>query len=128
MTEQSTLFIQAFQQMWGNYPEVALLLDRKHVIIAVNSVARGLGIEPGINCFTFNQTDRMCKGCMAPLMRKTGKAQRQVAHNDGRGIMDSYWIPVDGSDSLYVHFGNNISKWADPEKVPRAEAGEASGK
>ncbi|GAB6147301.1 hypothetical protein [Desulfocicer niacini] len=117
MAEQNTHFIHAFRQMWGNYPEVALLLNQKHEIVAVNKVAQGLGIEPGINCFSLNGTDRMCKGCKAPLMHKQGKAQRQVLHKDPIGILDSYWIPVDDSDGLYVHFANNITQWAKSAKV-----------
>ena len=118
MAEQNTHFIHAFRQMWGNYPEVALLLDRHHVIVAANKVAQDLGIEPGINCFSLNGTDRMCKVCKAPLMRKQGKAQRQVLHKAPLGFVDSYWIPVKDSDGLYVHFANNITQWADPQKFP----------
>nr|WP_319494580.1 hypothetical protein [uncultured Desulfobacter sp.] len=117
MAEQNTHVIHTFRQMWGNYPEAALLLNQKHEIVAVNKVAQDLGIEPGINCFSLNGTGRMCKGCKAPVMRKQGKAQRDVVHNDTLGIVDSYWIPVDDSDGLYVHFGNNITQWADPQKV-----------
>jgi hypothetical protein len=118
MAEQNTHVIHAFRQMWGNYPELALLLNQKHEIVAVNKVAQDLGIEPGINCFSLNGTDRMCKGCKAPVMRKQGKAQRQVLHKDPLGVLDSYWIPVEDSDGLYVHFANNITQWAKPQKVP----------
>ncbi len=121
MAEQNTHVIHAFRQMWGNYPELVLLLNQKHEIVAVNKVAQNLGIEPGIKCFSLNETNRMCKGCKAPVMRKQGKAQRYVVHNDTLGIVDSYWIPVDDSDGLYVHFGNNITQWADPQKVTGAE-------
>lgn len=118
MAEQNTHVIHAFRQMWDNYPELVLLLNQKHEIVAVNKVAQDLGIEPGINCFSLNGTDRMCKGCKAPLMRKQGKAQRQVLHQDPIGFLDSYWIPVKDSDGLYVHFANNITQWADPQKFP----------
>ena len=121
MAEQNTQVIHAFRQMWGNYPELVLLLNQKHEIVAVNKVAQELGIEPGINCFSLNGTNRMCKGCKAPAMRKQGKAQRHVVCNDTLGIVDSYWIPVDDSDGLYVHLGNNITQWADPQKVTGAE-------
>ena len=113
--------------MWGNYPECTLLLDENHVIVAVNKFAESLGVEPGINCFSLNQTDRMCKGCKAPLMRKKGKAQRSVNYNDGRGVIDGYWIPVEGSDGLYVHFGNNITECADPCKFPQIVQNQTSG-
>ena len=128
MEAQNEIFIQAFKQMWGNYPEFVLLLDKNHLIVAVNKFAENLGIEPGINCFSLNQTDRMCRHCKAPLMRKEGKAQRQVSFNDGRGVMDGYWIPVEGSDGLYVHFGNNITEWADPDRFPQIKQCAASDK
>jgi len=116
MEDKNQAFIQAFKQMWGNYPDFVLLLDKNHVIVALNKFAEDLGIEPGINCFSLNQTDRMCRHCKAPLMRKEGKAQRVVNFYDGKGIIDGYWIPVEESDGLYVHFGNNITEWADSEK------------
>jgi len=115
MTEQNTHVIHAFRQMWGNYPELALLLNQKHEIVAVNKVAQDLGIEPGINCFSLSGTNRMCKGCKAPVMRKQGKAQRRVLHKDPLGVLDSYWIPVENSEGLYVHFANNITQWAKPQ-------------
>lgn len=127
MSNQNRTFIQSFKHMWGNYPEVVFLLDEKHVIVAVNKSAEALGIKPGINCFSLNQTDQMCKGCKAPLMRKTGTAQRKVTYTDGIGVMDGYWIPVDGSEGLYVHFGNNITEWADPCKFPQIVQNQTSG-
>ena len=119
MNDQNETFIQSFKQMWGNYPELALLLDKNHVVVAVNKVAADLGIHSGINCFSLNKTDRMCQHCKAPLMRQESKAQRLVNYNDAGGVMDAYWIPVEGSDGFYVHFGNNITEWADPGRFPQ---------
>jgi hypothetical protein len=118
MKDNNEAIIKSFEQMWGDYPELVLLLDKKHVIVAVNKVGEELGIISGINCFTLNKTDRMCKGCKAPLMHKEGKAQRQVSYNEKLGIVDGYWVPVHGVEGFYIHFGNNITNWANPVMFP----------
>jgi len=119
MKDNNEAIIKSFEQMWGNYPELVVLLSKKHVIVAVNKAGREYGVVPGINCFTLNNTDRMCKGCKAPMMRKEGKAQRHVTYDSKIGVVNGYWIPVEGSDGLYVHFGNNISEWANPDLFPQ---------
>lgn len=119
MKENYEAAIKSFEQMWGNYPELVLLLNKKHVVVAVNKAGKEHGIIPGINCFTLNNTDKMCKGCKAPMMRKERKAQRHVTYSDKIGVVDGYWIPVEESDGLYVHFGNNITEWANSELFPQ---------
>lgn len=119
MKENYDAAIKSFEQMWGNYPEAVFLLSRKHVVVAVNKLAKEYGVEPGINCFSMNNRDKMCAGCKAPLMHKEGRAQRQVTHDLRVGIVDGYWIPVEGSDGLYVHFCNNITEWANSELFPQ---------
>ena len=121
MEDNNEAIIESFDQMWGNYPELVVLLSKKHVIVAVNKAGREYGVVPGINCFTLNNTDRMCKGCKAPMMRKEGKAQRHVTYDAKIGVVDGYWIPVEGSDGFYVHFGNNITEWANLSLFPQAE-------
>jgi hypothetical protein len=40
-------------------------------------------------------------------------------------VMDSYWVPLDGSHDFYIHFGNDITEYARyglfPEKAETAE-------
>lgn len=119
MKDNNEEIIRSFEQMWGNYPELVLLLSKKHLVVAVNKAGQELGVVPGINCFTLNKTDKMCKGCKAPMMRKEGKAQRHATFTEEAGVVDGYWIPVEGSDGFYVHFGNNITEWANADLFPQ---------
>jgi hypothetical protein len=119
MENPNESFIQAFEQMWGNYPAPVMLLNKAHVIQAVNKIGKALGITPGINCFSLVGRDRMCQHCKAPLALKTGEAQRSIDFSkDFKKVIDGYWIPVSGSNDLYVHFGNDINNVADPAKFP----------
>jgi hypothetical protein len=119
-------FIQAFEQMWGHYPAPVMLLNKAHVVQAVNSAGQALGITPGINCFALVGRDRRCRHCKAPLALKNGEAQRSVEFSKDFGrVIDGYWIPVAGNAELYVHFGNDITAWADPSKFPEMGPAEA---
>jgi hypothetical protein len=59
--------IDAFSLMWGNYPGPAMLLNKKHDILAVNKAGKHLGLVPGIKCHSLTGKDRMCPGCKAPM-------------------------------------------------------------
>jgi len=36
--------------------------------------------------------------------------------------MDGFWIPLQGHEDYYVHFGNDISEFADPAAFPEMTA------
>jgi len=128
MKENSEAVVKSFNQMWGSYPEPVLLLNKKHVIVAVNKIAEDYGVEAGINCFSLYGSERVCEGCKASKMRREGRAQRNVSYNAQAGVLDGYWVPVEDSDGLYVHFGNNITEWASSELFPQIkEVGSANG-
>ncbi len=112
--DQSVL--EAFDTMWGLYPEPVMLIHACRDILAVNQRAEEVGITTGIKCYTLYPSDRVCPGCLANEMLKSGKATRKGAFiaKTGRYI-DGYWIPVKGVEKVYVHFGNDITEFANPE-------------
>lgn len=121
MKDNNEAIIKSFEQMWGNYPELVLLLNKKHVVVAVNKIGKEFGVEAGVNCFSLYKSDKVCKGCKSAMMRREGKAQRDVSYNDKIGVVDGYWVPIEESDGLYVHFGNNITEWASSDLFPQVE-------
>lgn len=98
--------LDAFQTMWGPFPEPVLLVQKDRTILAVNDFARSLGLSAGIKCFSFNPEARTttCKQCKANLALRE---QRTVCAEDvqnGKPII-SYWMPLKEEKDVYVHFG-----------------------
>ena len=112
--DQSVL--EAFDAMWGLYPEPVMLVHACRDILAVNQRAAESGITVGIKCYTLYPSDRICPGCLANKMLKSGQATRKGSLNKQTGrYLDGYWIPVKGVEEVYVHFGNDITEFVKPE-------------
>ena len=93
--DQSVL--EAFDTMWGLYPEPVMLIHACRDILAVNQRAEELGITTGIKCHTLNPSDRVCPGCLANKLLISGQATRKGAFNAQTGsYIDGYWSPVKG--------------------------------
>ncbi len=111
--------IEAFDTMWENYPSPVMLITKKQVIVALNKVARELGLTPGITCYSLLGRDRTCADCKAALALKEKAGKRNVAYNKiTDSIRDTYWIPVNGDSDLYIHFANDITAYARAELFP----------
>ena len=91
--------IKAFHLMWDNYPESAMLIDKKRNIIAANKVAPSTGrIEQHKGC----RAEEAWKNGEASYRKKVGKL----------GDVVSFWIPVDGYPDYLVHFSvGSIQKY-----------------
>jgi hypothetical protein len=91
--------IEAFYMMWDNFPGIVRLIHKNRTVLAANEVARSKGFEVGVQCNKVG-TPEDHKGCRAhlALSTKTGQAVKS-----GEGKV-RYWLPVKGSDEVYVHF------------------------
>lgn len=65
--------IKAFHLMWDNYPESAMLIDKKRNIIAANKVAPSTGRIEGNKCALVEPLEQH-KGCRAEEAWKNGEA------------------------------------------------------
>jgi hypothetical protein len=81
MTDPQTLarIAEAFELMWGNFPDPTLLVQRDRTILAVNDAAARQGMEPGRKCFSYNPDPRdvengACTGCQADQALDMGTA------------------------------------------------------
>lgn len=105
--------VDAFNLMWGTFPSPVMLITYKHEIVAVNKMCASLGVSTGIKCSSLNGGNH--KLCRAAEARKTGEAVRKVCYlSDTEIVSDGYWIPIEGE--YMVHFGNDITEYADVEK------------
>lgn len=54
--------LDAFQTMWGPFPEPVMLIQKDRTVLAVNDLARKIGIPSGIKCHSLNK-DHGAGGC-----------------------------------------------------------------
>lgn len=100
--------INAFQLMWGPFPEPVMLIHKSRTILAVNDYARHMGIPVGAKCYGLNPevgpADDHCGRCKANLALKTGETVCTEEEMGGRRVI-GYWMPLKEVDDVYVHFG-----------------------
>jgi hypothetical protein len=95
----------AFDQMWGRFPDPMLLVRRDRTILAQNDAAQA---QPwgrvGGKCYDANPAalGQVCQGCQAHAALDRGTAIACEGVQGGRRIRD-YWIPVKGERDVYVH-------------------------
>lgn len=96
--------IEAFHQMWGNFPEPASLVHKSFCVMAINKAHEKLGfIHPGMHCNKVGQPQDHA-GCLA---RKAvaEKRTRYCFRRDDEQDQFGFWIPLDDYPDFFVHTG-----------------------
>jgi hypothetical protein len=98
--------LDAFQTMWGPFPEPVMLIRKDRTILAVNDLGRSLGIPEGARCFSLNPEagDSCCKRCKANEALREQHAVCSEETQNGTRII-GYWMPLKEQKDVYVHFG-----------------------
>ena len=104
MDEQK--LIEAFQLMWGKYPEQVRLIRKDHTIVAGNESYMRFGGPVGTKCNVGDPS--MHAGCRAIESLKAGET-KTVAHEIEGEKYESFWVPVAGTADYYVHFTNGMN-------------------
>ncbi len=104
MVDQQTL--DAFEQMWGPFPEPVMLVQKDRTILARNELARTVGIPTGIKCFSLNAeaVSTACKTCKANLALREHRTVCTEEMQNGKKVI-GYWMPLKNEPDVYVHFG-----------------------
>ncbi len=106
--------VEAFQLMWGNFPEPVTLVHKSREIIAVNKVCKDIGRTEGMNCAKLGEPENH-KGCLANQALATQQPAFKKLKFGEREII-SYWLPVDGYPEIFIHFGVGVT--IDYDAVP----------
>lgn len=104
--------LDAFQMMWGQFPEPVMLLHKSRTILAVNDVARTAGVPLGVKCSSLNpanEGDHHCRQCKATQALRA-KAPVVETSQIGERHVKGYWIPLKDFEDVYVHFGVTITE------------------
>ncbi|BCS55400.1 hypothetical protein [Geobacter sp. SVR] len=113
-----------FHLFCDNFPFPVMLVHKDRTILAVNKAGEMVGYPTGIRCVDMGKKEHH-KGCQANQALNEQTAKRVVGYFDFVGaVLDSYWIPLAGSDELYLHFAADITEWAKKSMIPqKCEAG-----
>ena len=101
----------AFDQMWGRFPDPMVLVYRDRTILAQNDAARAQpwGVDGG-KCHEANTSAQghACQGCQANAALKQGASVACEGELGGKRIR-GYWIPVKGASDVYIHGYTTLS-------------------
>jgi len=104
--------LDAFQTMWGPFPEPVMLIQKDRTILAVNDLGRQFGIPAGVKCHSLNKDhgpDGSCRRCKANLALRTGETVcTEELYGETKVI--GYWMPLAEAPEIYVHFGIGTAK------------------
>ncbi len=109
MVEQRIL--EAFEMMWGPFPEPVMLIHRDRTVLAVNDFARSMGVQAGIKCFSLNPeaAGARCKHCKADFALGEQRAACIERTRNGNRVI-TYWMPLKEEKDVYVHFGVGLAE------------------
>ena len=99
--------LEAFQTMWGPFPEPVMLIHKDRTVLGVNDCAEQAGIATGIKCHTLsleNNAGGHCKRCQANRALQTGETVQCIEETCGKTVR-GYWMPLKEVPDVYVHFG-----------------------
>ena len=107
-THSEEELIEAFNLMWGKYPEPVRLIDKNETIIAGNEAYLATsGPEMiGTRCRDLKPAE-LHIGCKHAKCIRTGEAQTKDLEILG-DVWHTYWVPVQGEPDYLIHFSNGI--------------------
>ena len=107
-----------FHLFWDNFPFPVMLVHKDRTIFESNKAGNAIGCPVGTRCSDIGEKKHH-QGCLASnaLREQTGK--RSVGYIEHMGlVLDSYWIPLESADDLYLHFSIDITEFAAEHLFP----------
>jgi hypothetical protein len=98
-----TEVIEAFDTMWGNFPEPASLVHKSFYVMAVNKAHKKTGaLKAGMRCID-SGPPQCHAGCLA---QKAVKEKHAEYRYNKYGEIESvgFWIPLDDYPEFFLHF------------------------
>ena len=108
-----------FHLFCDNFPFPVMLVHKDRTILAVNKTGKDEGYPTGVRCVELGKKEHH-QACLANQALAAQTAKRMVGYFDFRGaVLDSYWIPLAGSEELFLHFAADITEWAKDSLIPQ---------
>jgi len=107
-----------FHLFWDNFPFPVMLVHKDRTIIDRNKAGEAVGYIAGSRCVDIGDKKDHA-GCLANQALREQSAKRVVGYVAPAGaIFDSYWIPLAGSEDIYLHFFTDITEYAAERLFP----------
>jgi len=107
-----------FHLFWDNFPFPVMLVYKDRTILDRNKAGEAVGYTPGNRCADIGKKEDH-KGCLANQALREQAGKRVVGYVDLAGaVLDSYWIPLAGSEDVYLHFFTDITDYAAERLFP----------
>ena len=111
--------LRNFHLFYDNFPTPVTLVHKDRTILAMNKSAETAGYKAGIRCIDMGKKEHH-KVCMANKALNEQTATRLVAYFDfAEAVLDTYWIPLAGSEEFFVHYAADITPWAAESLRPK---------
>ncbi len=99
--------VEAFELMWGKFPEPVTLVHKSREVIAVNSACASFGRNPGVKCNEQGPAEAH-SGCLANRALSSQEATYKSMILGDKHII-SYWLPIEGYPDYFIHFGVGVT-------------------
>src|SRR6185369_1119218 len=116
-----------FHLFWDNFPFPVMLVHKDRTIIDRNKAGEAVGYMVGSRCTDLGDLEDH-KGCLANLALRDQAAKRVVGYvAPAKAVFDTYWVPLAGSEELYLHFFSDITAYAAERLIPTTRGTDGSG-
>jgi hypothetical protein len=107
-----------FHLFWDNFPFPVMLVYKDRTIIEANKAGQAVGCPVGTRCADIGEKKHHA-GCRANKALREQAGERDVAYYEHLGmVLDSYWIPLSGSEDIFLHFSVDITEYAADRLIP----------
>lgn len=115
-----------FHLFWDNFPFPVMLVHKDRTILDRNKAGEAVGYTPGSRCADIGKKEDH-QGCLANQALREQTAKRVVGYIAAAGaVFDSYWVPLAGSEDIYLHFFTDITEYAAEHLFPQKCGGEST--
>lgn len=110
-----------FHLFWDNFPFPVMLVYKDRTIIEANKAGQAIGCPVGTRCSDIGEK-KFHAGCKANMALREQAGIREVAYVEFMGqVLDSYWVPLAGSEDVYLHFSVDITEYAADRLLPKKQ-------
>lgn len=116
-----------FHLFWDNFPFPVMLVHKDRTILDRNRAGEAVGYVAGSKCVDMGSKEDH-KGCLANQALRDQSGKRVVGYvAPAKAVLDAYWIPLAGSEELYLHFFTDITEYAAERLLPPPCDGDNAG-
>lgn len=91
--------VEEFHRLWDNFPGMARLINKQHIVIAANEIACQKGFVEGCCCAKIGLRESH-NGCKAISTLQ----ERKAFIDSPNSYTIRGWMPIVGVEDMFIHF------------------------